>query len=113
MLRDAAAKLRAQSGPDAWVQTLFSLEHVTRIARELGDWSLAAEFARLMQSHDRTYAGTQYALGRASEHDGNRAAARRLYAEALRRWARADRSLPELLDARRRLSALPSAPPAR
>src|SRR6266850_2055766 len=79
MLRDAAAKLRGQSGPDAWVQTLFSLEQVTRVARELGDWSLAAEFARLMQSHDRTYAGTQYALGRASEHDGNRAAARRFY----------------------------------
>jgi tetratricopeptide (TPR) repeat protein len=114
MLRDAAAKLRAQSGPDAWAQTLFSLEQVARVARELGDWPLAAEFAKLMQSHDRTYAGTQYALGRASEHDGNRAAARRFYADALRGWARADRSLPELLDTRRRLSAIPAAPrPAR
>ena len=112
MLRDAAAKLRGQSGPDAWVQTLFSLEQVTRVARELGDWSLAAEFARLMQSHDRTYAGTQYALGCASEHDGNRAAARRFYAEALRGWARADRSLPEVFDTRRRLSALAATQPA-
>ena len=112
MLRDAAAKLRVQTGPDAWVQTLFSLEQVTRVARELGDWSLAAEFARLMQSHDRTYAGTQYALGRASEHDGNRAAARRFYAEALRGWARADRSLPEVFDTRRRLSALAATQPA-
>jgi tetratricopeptide (TPR) repeat protein len=109
MLRDAAAKLRAQSGPDAWVQMLFSLEQVTRVARELGDWPLAAEFARLMQSHDRGYAGTQYALGRASEHDGDRAAARRFYAGALRGWARADPSLPELLDTRRRLAALPAA----
>src|SRR6266849_2041218 len=62
MLRDAAAKLLAQTGPDAWVQTLFSLEAVSRTARELGDWTLAAEFAEQMRLHDSTYPGTAYAL---------------------------------------------------
>ena len=38
LLRDAAAKLRAQSGPDAWIQTLFALEGIARLAREQGDW---------------------------------------------------------------------------
>ena len=34
MLRDAASKLRAQSGPDAWIQSLFALEgHRARRAR--------------------------------------------------------------------------------
>jgi tetratricopeptide (TPR) repeat protein len=106
MLRDAASKLRAQSGPDAWAQTLFSLEHVARVARELGDWTLADELAEMMRAYDETYAGTHYALGRVSEHKGHRAAARSAYATAVRRWAAGDRTLAESVDASRRLSAL-------
>ena len=106
MLRGAASKLGAQSGPDAWVQTLFSLEETSRVAREVGDWTLAEEFAEAMRAYDETYAGTHYALGLVSEHKGNRGAARTAYATAVRRWAAADRTLPELADANRRLSAL-------
>ena len=106
MLREAAVKLRAQSGPDAWVQTLFSLEGVARTARELNDWTLAGEFAGQMRVFDATYAGTQYALALVAEHNGDRSAARALYADAARRWAGADPDLPELLDARRRLATL-------
>ena len=108
MLRDAAAKLRAQSGPDAWVETLFSLEEVARVARELNDWVLAGEFADQMRVHDAKYAGTDYALALVAEHNGDRPAARALYADAVRRWAGADPDLPELLDARRRLAVLPA-----
>jgi hypothetical protein len=106
MLRDGAAKLRAQSGPDAWVQALFSLEGVARTARELNDWGLAGEFADAMRVQDATYAGTQYALGLVAEHDGDRAAARARYADAVRRWASADSDLPELLEAQRRLAGI-------
>ena len=52
LLRDAAAKLRAQSGPDAWIQTLFALEGIARLAREQGDWILAAEMTDAMRQHD-------------------------------------------------------------
>ena len=40
MLRDAASKLRAQSGPDAWIQSLFALEGIARLARDRATGSL-------------------------------------------------------------------------
>jgi hypothetical protein len=33
--------LRATPGPDAWIQALFRLESIARVAREAGDWDLA------------------------------------------------------------------------
>lgn len=106
MLRDAVAKLRAQLGPDAWVLTLFTLEGVARVAREVGDWTLAGEMADEMRRHDASYAGTQYAVGLAAEQRGDRAAARAAFADAVRRWADADPDLPELKDARQRLAKI-------
>ena len=104
MLRGAAAKLRAQSGPDAWVQTLFALEAVARAARDSGDWTLAAEMADEMRRHDAEYAGTWYAQALVAEHLGQRDAARDGYREAVRRWQLSDADFPQLADARRRLT---------
>lgn len=42
LLEEAARKLRAEPGPDAWSQALFWLEAMARAAREAGDWALAA-----------------------------------------------------------------------
>ena len=108
MLRDAAAKLLAQTGPDAWVQTLFSLEAVSRTARELGDWTLAAEFAEQMRLHDSTYPGTSYALALIADHRGDQSTTKALVADAIRRWSGADTDLPELRDVQRILAALSS-----
>ena len=104
MLRDTAAKLRAQAGPDAWVQALFALEIIGRLARELGDWTLAAEMSDAMRSHDPEYAGTWYAAALVAEHRGAREPAVGAFKQAVQRWAGADQDLFELLDARHRLS---------
>jgi tetratricopeptide (TPR) repeat protein len=109
MLRAAASKLLQASGPDAWVQTLFSLEAVVRMASEQGDWALAEDFAGQMRELDPAYAGSQYALARVAEHRGNAAAARALYAEAVRKWADADADFTEARQARSRLASLSGA----
>jgi hypothetical protein len=101
MVLDAVQKLRAQAGPDAWAQTLFSLEAAARIARELGDWELATKLAEEMRGHDPAYAGTEYALATVAEHNGDRTSARGLYGNAARRWSNADPDLPALRDAQR------------
>ncbi len=114
MLRAAAAKLRADRRPDAWTATLFQLEAVARLARELDQGALAGDMAEMMRLHDPHYAGTQYALALVAERRGNREAARTAFADAIRRWQDADPDLPELADARRRLAALgPAASPRR
>jgi tetratricopeptide (TPR) repeat protein len=110
MVRDGIQKLRAQSGPDAWAQTLFSLEAVARTARELGDWELAGDLADQMRAHDPAYAGTAYALAQVAEHNGDRRAAASQYAEAARRWRKADPDLPARRDAERRARTLAQAP---
>jgi tetratricopeptide (TPR) repeat protein len=104
LLRDAAGKLRAQSGPDAWIQSLFALEGIARLARQQGDWTLAAEMAEAMKQHDAEYPGTWYAQALVAEHGGQRDAARDGYREALRRWQTADTDFTELNDARRRIT---------
>jgi tetratricopeptide (TPR) repeat protein len=106
MLRDAVVKVQAGAGPDAWIQTLFSLEGAFGIARDAGDWELAADVAEHMRQHDSSYAGTHYALGLAAERRGDFAVARGAYGEAVLRWSGADAALPDLADARHRLAGL-------
>ena len=76
-------------------------------ARQIGDWEFAADVAKQMIAHDPAYAGTQYARGLVAERDGDRSAARTAFATAVTLWKQADADLPALLDARRRLTALP------
>jgi tetratricopeptide (TPR) repeat protein len=103
LLRDAGAKLRAQSGPDAWIQALFALEGIARLAREHNDWILAADMTEAMRQHDPAYAGTFYAQALLADHRGARDEAHAGYGEAVRRWQAADADFSELTEARRRL----------
>ena len=106
MVRDAVKKLRAQSGPDAWAQTLFALESAARTAREVGGWELAAALANEMRAHGPGYAGTEYALAQVAEHGGDVRSAAAHYEEAARRWRKADADLPALSHAQQRTRAL-------
>jgi tetratricopeptide (TPR) repeat protein len=109
LLKEVQARIRAVPGPDAWMEALFRLEDIARVAREVGDWDLAEYTAEQMREHDAAYAGTHYALGLVAEHEGNRAAAQKAFAEAVRLWAKADSDLPELREARARGAALAAA----
>ena len=42
MLEEVVRKARALPGPDAWTQTLFTIEAIARAARDVGDWDFAA-----------------------------------------------------------------------
>jgi tetratricopeptide (TPR) repeat protein len=109
MIRRGVTELRAHTTPDAWSETLFELEALGKAARDAGDAGLASELADQMRQHDAGYGGTHYALARAAEARGDRAAALSAYAEAVRLWADADRDLPDAVDARRRLEGLRAA----
>ena len=101
------AAARAAPGPDEWAQALFTLEAVATSARQTGDWEFAADVAKQMIAHDPAYAGSQYARGLVAERDGDRSAARTAFATAVTLWKQADSDLPALVDAQRRLTALP------
>ena len=106
LLTQAAARVRAEAGPDAWTQALFRLEALASAARAAGDWQLAESLARQMLEHDAAYAGSHYALALVAEQKSDAARAAAEYAEAERLWRNADTDLPELQQARARLAAL-------
>jgi len=95
-LQGVERALRAVPGPDAWIQALFRLEYIGRVAREVGDWELAEFTAQQMLEHDAAYGGSHLALALVAEHRGDRAAAARGKAEAARLWRDADPGLAEL-----------------
>jgi len=99
LLQDVAKKARATPGPDAWTQTLFTLEAIARAAREVGDWDFAGWAAGQMREHDPDYAGTHGALALVAGHNGDTktAAAERALVEKY--WKNADR---DVLDAAKR-----------
>jgi tetratricopeptide (TPR) repeat protein len=96
MLEDVVRKARARPGPDAWVQTLFTIESIARTARLVGDWDFAAWSARQMLEHDPNYAGSHYALALVAEHRGDAQTARAERALAEKYWKNADSGLAEL-----------------
>ena len=102
LLKEVERKVRAEPGPDAWTQALFTLESIARVARESGDWELAEYTANQMAEHDFAYAGSHYALALAAQHKGDGAASAKEFALAVKYWRDADPDLPELLDSRRR-----------
>jgi tetratricopeptide (TPR) repeat protein len=101
LLKDVQKRLRALPGPDAWIQALFRLESIARMAREVGDWELAEYTARQMVDHDAAYGGAHLALALVARHRGDGAAATRAAAEAERYWRDADPDLPERAELRR------------
>lgn len=95
-LEEAARKARLQSGPDNFMQTLFTLEAMARAAREAGEWDLAGWAARQMTAHDPNYAGSHYALALVAQHAGDQRTAAAELALAGKYWSTADADLPEL-----------------
>jgi tetratricopeptide (TPR) repeat protein len=100
---DVAKRLRAEPGPDNWVQALFALEAMARAARQVGDWELAGRMAQQMVEHDPSYAGSHYATALVAERNGDPAGARAAFMLAQTHWSTADAELPELAEIRRRL----------
>ncbi|MCU1385289.1 MAG: hypothetical protein JWL71_3986 [Acidobacteria bacterium] len=96
MLARVVTTLRRQTGPDEWIQALFTLQAIARTAREVGDWELAANVARQMFGHDRWFAGTHYAAALCAVHAGDHRRARAEFSLARQYWHGADRDLPEL-----------------
>jgi tetratricopeptide (TPR) repeat protein len=93
MLEEVVRKTRARPGPDAWAQTLFTIEAIARAARVVGDWELAAWAARQMLEHDPNYGGSHDALALVAEHLGDARTARTERALAAKYWKNADLDL--------------------
>jgi tetratricopeptide (TPR) repeat protein len=104
LLREIQAQIRAIPGPDAWIQALFRLESIARVAREAGNWELADYTAKQMLDHDASYAGTHYALALVAEQKGDVEIARKEFATAVKLWSKADGHLQELRIARARIN---------
>ena len=104
LLKDVQTRLRAIPGPDAWIQALFRLEGIARVARDAGDWELAAYTADQMVEHDPSYAGAHAAQAAVARHAGDDARAEREMDAARRAWAQAD---PDV-----RAEAAPAAAPS-
>src|SRR5919201_3452700 len=74
VIAEVVKNSRSAQGPDAWIQALFRLELLDRIARDTNNWDLAATIAKEMQQHDANYAGTHYALALVADHQGDASA---------------------------------------
>jgi tetratricopeptide (TPR) repeat protein len=96
VIEGVARTLRGLPGPDAWIQALFRLEAMARMARDAGEWELAAFLADQMLEHDAAYGGSHMARALEADHRGDREGAARARAEAARYWGDADPDLPEL-----------------
>jgi tetratricopeptide (TPR) repeat protein len=94
MLEEVVKKARALPGPDAWTETLFTIEAIARAAREVGDWQLAAWAADEMRQHDPNYAGTHYALALVAAHNGDTSTSAAERALVEKYWKNAD---PEVM----------------
>jgi tetratricopeptide (TPR) repeat protein len=106
LLRDGVSKLRADPASDRWTQTLLRIEAVETLARDMGDWALAADIGKQMQQFAPNYAGTHYALAKQAEHAGDARAARQEYHAAISGWSAADADFGALSNARHQLAAL-------
>jgi tetratricopeptide (TPR) repeat protein len=100
-LEEVARTLRAIPGPDAWIQALFRLEGMARVARETRHWDLAELMARQMLEHDAAFAGSHLALALVADERGDVATASEERRAAERLWRDADPDLAELAVARR------------
>src|SRR6185503_8155853 len=96
LLRDVQKRLRALPGPDAWIQALFRLEGIARVARDAGAWDLAEYTAGQMIEHDAAYAGSHLALAMVARHKGDTALAEREKEAARRGWSEADAEVRDM-----------------
>ncbi len=104
-LKQIEASIRAMPGPDSWSEALLQLQSIAQSSIRAGDWDLAEFTAKQMIDHDPSFAGGYYALGLATEHTGDTAAARQQFEKAEKLWTSADADLPELVSVRKKLAA--------
>ena len=100
LFKDVEQRTRAAPGADAWIQALFRLESIARLARDAGNWELAEYTAKQMLDHDASYPGAHYALALVYEHYKDAVSARTTMTTAVKLWGKADTNLPELRYAR-------------
>jgi tetratricopeptide (TPR) repeat protein len=98
MLMNVQSRLRAIPGPDAWMQALFELESIARLARQAGDWDLVEYTAGQMLEHDAAYAGGHYMMSLAAQARGRTPEAAQHLSEAKKHWTHADRDLREAFE---------------
>src|SRR5215813_2409043 len=100
VFKEVQRQVRSIPGADAWIQALFRLESIARVARDTGNWELAEYTANQMHEHDGSYAGTRYALALIAEHKNDPTTANAEFQAAAKLWSKADSKLPELQHAR-------------
>ena len=98
------ASLRATLGPDAWIQALFTLDGIARMARGAGDWELARIATQNMLDHDPEYAAGHYAAALLAEHQGDKAKTKAALERARQLWGKADSDFPEMINIQQRLA---------
>ncbi|HEV8253924.1 MAG TPA: hypothetical protein VGQ78_04165 [Vicinamibacteria bacterium] len=76
LLQQVEQRLRALPGPDAWIQALFRLEAIARMARAVGDWDLADYTARQMLDHDSACGDSRLAAALVARQRGGRGCSR-------------------------------------
>lgn len=103
-LRELSRRIRSANSPDTSAVERLQLEVVSSFARKTGMWDLAAEAAKVMISHDPSYAAGHFALALCAEHQKDSGTASREFQEALRIWSHADPDLRELRYARKRIT---------
>lgn len=85
-------KARRATSPDGWIEALFQLEDIAQMALQTGDIAFAEESARLLYEHDPQYPGALFSRAIVAEKKKEKADAKKLYAQAAKGWAKADRT---------------------
>lgn len=106
LLEKLEPQMRLLSGPDEWMETLFWLEDIFKVASASNAWDLADFTAAQMAQHDIHYGGTHYALAIVADHKGDTSGARAEFTKAERAWSHADQDFPPLADARKKLAGI-------
>jgi hypothetical protein len=89
-LRAFQKTARAATSPDGWIESLYRLEAIAALARQMDDLAFAEEAAKVLNEHDQMYPGAYFAQAFVAEKKGNVTEAKKMYAEAVKGWARAD-----------------------
>src|SRR5262249_16167282 len=105
LVTEVVKNSRSAQGPDAWIQALFRLELLDRIARDTNNWDLAAPIAKELEQHYVNYGGPPYGLALVADHQGDASTAAKEFAAVEQAWGKADPYLSELKTARQHYRA--------
>lgn len=109
VLKGIITEMRADYGPDGWINTLFHLESIARTARDAGAWGLADHAAQQMVAHDSAYGGSHLAVALVAEQRGDVKGAQQAYARAKQLWIQADADLPALRIVEQKIASVANA----